>query len=101
MNRVYLFARQEVWFMVQGCRCGGLFSETAKEAGVQGARLALGFLEPLTWGVLYARRLPACAVFCATSRDRRLARSLQVLGKRTATSSIEQRFQMCVATNAW
>jgi hypothetical protein len=67
---------------------------------VQRARLAVGFSEPLIRGVANARRLVARAVFCATSPDRRLASSFQVLGKRTAARSIKQRFQMCVATNA-
>ena len=50
-----------------------LFSETAKEAGVQPARLAVGFFESLTGGVTYARRLLARAVSCARSPDWRLA----------------------------
>src|SRR5580693_9482882 len=47
----------------------------------------MGFSKPLTRGVTYVRR--------------RLAGSFQVLGKRTGACSIEQRFQVCVAANAW
>jgi hypothetical protein len=50
MNRVYLFASQEVRLLVPKKRSPGarLFSETAKEAGMQRARLAVDFFEPLS-----------------------------------------------------
>lgn len=44
VNRVSLFASQKVRFLFRGSR-RRLLSQTAKEAGVQRARLAVGFFE--------------------------------------------------------
>jgi len=103
MNRVYLFASQEVRFLFQESRRPELTysARRRKRPACNALVLRWASLNRSSEGVANARRLLPRAAFCATSPDRRLASSFQVLGKRTAACSTEQRFQMCVATNAW
>src|ERR1019366_2922156 len=51
-------------------------------------------------GVAYMGNFLVHAVFCVLTANRRLSTSLQVIGKRVAARSFEQRPQMRVAANA-
>ena len=79
---------------------GRLFSEASKQAGVQQARLPMGFFEPRGGGVAYPGRFFVRALFAVVRRNGRPAGSLQVIGKRVAACPIEQCLQMRVAPNA-
>jgi hypothetical protein len=60
----------------------------------------MGFSKPLIGGVADIGNFLVHAIFLVLLAIRRLRGSLQVIGKRVAACSIEQRLQMCVATNA-
>jgi hypothetical protein len=60
----------------------------------------MGLSKPLIGSVSDSGNVVIRAVFSGLSGKRRLSTSLEVISKRGAARSIEQRLQMCVATNA-
>src|SRR5947209_17790088 len=59
----------------------------------------MGFPKLLIGGVAYIGTVLLHAAFSVLFANLRLPSSLQVIGKRGAARSVEQRLQMCVATN--
>ena len=67
---------------------------------MQCACLSMGLFKPPIGGVAYIGSFLMRRVFSGLSANRRVSTSFQVIRERTAARSIEQRLQMCVATNA-
>src|SRR5260370_15004456 len=61
----------------------------------------MGLSKPLIGSVANRWNVFIHAIFSGVSAKRRISTSSQVIRTRGSARSIEQRLQMCVATNAW